>query len=462
MLISFTISNYRSFGEEETLTMVASNKITSHPDHRVPIGDTGQFALRSAVIYGANAAGKSNLVKAIGLGQRLVLNRGDRIRQIEPFGGDEFAGRPSMMEFRFLIASRVFIYGFDVHVSRVQSEWLAVIDGDNEVMIFERNEGGDTNICAEADAPFPHDRQMGYTLGKLRELPSRKEQLFLNRALAVPEEVLGPTLKSVIDWFAKDLVVLPAGSRTADLLEKLASEPRLREFCATFLRNVGTGIGDLAFSERRRPVREWERQWVEQYVKYGRPAYTYPWGGEDIDVRPIPDDPSAVIERQLVAAHPVQDNHFALPFSAESDGTQALLHLLPSIASSADESKVLVLDELDRSLHPMLTWEFLRFFSESCPGARKQLIATTHESFLLNQELLRRDEYWFCEKDIKQLSHIYSLAEFGIRNDLKLQKGYLQGRFGAIPLVGGMQELERLLECTQANESQDAPQDSPT
>lgn len=460
MLISFTVSNFRSIGEEATLTMIASNKITRHPEHRIQIGNTGQSVLRTAVIYGANAAGKSNLVKAMGLGQRMILNRGDRIRQVDPFGSLEYASKPSMIEFRFMIGDRVFIYGFDVLVNRVQGEWFAVMDGDNEVIVFERGEAGETIINKDASGLFPSD-QMLDTLTKLKELPSRKEQLFLNRALDVPDDFLGETLKSVIDWFAKDLIVLPPGSRTGDLLDRLAADPRLMEFCATFLRNVGTGIGHLLFNERKRPMRDWERPWLEQYVKYGRPAYPYPYGGDaDTDVRPIPDDPTSVMERQLVAAHPAPGSDFALPFSAESDGTQALLHLLPTIASSPSESRVLVLDELDRSLHPMLTWEFIRFFSESCEGARKQLIATTHESYLLNQELLRRDEYWFAEKDDRQQTHIYSLADFSLRNDLKLQKGYLQGRFGAIPVVGGMQALENLLECTSTGEEINAKEET--
>ena len=101
----------------------------------------------------------------------------------------------------------------------------------------------------------------------------------------------------------------------------------------------------------------------------------------------------------------------------------------------------------------MLCWEFIRFFSDSCPGACKQLIVTTHEAHLLNQELLRRDEYWFVEKDANQQSHLVPLSEFSIRNDLQLQKGYLQGRFGAIPVIGSMDELQRLLECPANGDS---------
>ena len=123
------------------------------------------------------------------------------------------------------------------------------------------------------------------------------------------------------------------------------------------------------------------------------------------------------------------------------------------VLSPSQQNKVVVIDELDRSLHPLICWEFIRFFSETRPGDRKQLIVTTHEAHLLNQELLRRDEYWFVEKDAAQQSRLVSLSDFNIRNDLQVQKGYLQGRFGRDPVIGAMDDLERLLNSPAAEAS---------
>jgi AAA15 family ATPase/GTPase len=104
----------------------------------------------------------------------------------------------------------------------------------------------------------------------------------------------------------------------------------------------------------------------------------------------------------------------------------------------------------------------VRFFSESCEGARRQLIVTTHEAHLLNQELLRRDEYWFVEKDERtQETRLVPLTDFRIRNDLKLERGYMMGRFGAIPIICGMRELEALLECTES-ENANAAETTPS
>ena len=119
---------------------------------------------------------------------------------------------------------------------------------------------------------------------------------------------------------------------------------------------------------------------------------------------------------------------------------------MPLLAAGNLSTKVFVIDELDRSLHPLICWEFIRLFSETATGARKQLIVTTHEAHLLNQELLRRDEYWFVEKGPDQQSRLVPLSEYKIRNDLQIEKSYLQGRFGAIPVIGSMAEIENLLD----------------
>jgi AAA15 family ATPase/GTPase len=160
-----------------------------------------------------------------------------------------------------------------------------------------------------------------------------------------------------------------------------------------------------------------------------------------------PDDPATVIRRNLASKHSIDGHDFSLSFDEESDGTQRFLHLLPALYHLKTRCKVFVIDELDRSLHPLLAHALLRFFVESCPGACQQLVVTTHETHLLDQDLLRRDEIWFAEKDPKQQTHLYSLTELKVRNDLRIEKSYLQGRFGAIPFVGGMEKLMQLVEC---------------
>jgi uncharacterized protein len=466
MLVSFSVSNFRSFGEEVTLNMVASNKLTAHSGHLVPISGTGKNLVRAAVLYGANAAGKSNLVRAISVAQQLIRGPRSHTAPAYPPSAVPFLlhgnkPRETSFEFRFLIENRVFVYGFDVFQGRFTSEWLALVvkPGADDVVLFQRKADGSAEIDSQSAARklFPNDAISFQTLLKLASLQLRNDQLLLNRATELPEAAQGSTLRAIIKWLTRDLVVIPVDYRTCDIVDRLKTDATFRKFCGRFLNKVGTGVGELDVNEIDREGQDYECKFLSEYP--GAPASFFGCGS-DTNIRLNPTNPTRVIVRQLMAFHAAGSNRFGLPFSEESDGTQSLLHLLPAIASPTEENTVIVIDELDRSLHPLICWEFIRFFSESCPGARRQLIVTTHEAHLLNQELLRRDEYWFVEKDDFQQSRLTSLSEYDVRNDLQLRKGYLNGRFGAIPMIGGMDELEKLLECRQ--EEVHAEENAPT
>lgn len=457
MLVSFSVSNFRSFGDEETLSMVASNKLKEHPEHLIPIGKTGKSVVRTGVLYGANAAGKSNLVRAMSFAQRMIgRERSNKVSNVETFRFCESTvPRPSTFEFQFLIDESVYVYGFDVSAKDIQEEWLTVVRDGNEQVIFERKGKHKPTIgdkrAAGSDA---HE-----ILHKVTSLPLRSDQLLLNRVLSLPEEVQGKSLRAVIKWLTHDLVVLRPDHRALDILDRIARDPEFKTFATLFMQSVGTGIGGFEIQEAERAANDIERQFLSR-VSNAPPN----WFGDafgragERDLRLKADDPSVVIDRRLLSSHTTDAGNVSLPFGEESDGTQQLLHLIPVLASPSDGGRVVVLDELDRSLHPILCWEFIRFFSESCPGAPRQLVVTTHEAHLLNQDLLRRDEYWFVEKDKRQQSRLVPLSDFNVRNDFKVERGYLQGRFGAIPIIGSMSALEELLQNRLKTEGGNATQ----
>ena len=467
MLVSFSVSNYRSFGEEVTLNMVASNKLTDHRHHLVPIGDTGRSLVRSALIYGANAAGKSNLVKAMEFARRLVgRQQQDRLPIAEAFRFQAGTARePSSFEFRFLIDGQVFAYGFDVARDRIVGEWLTLRKGDDDLVVFERDAPGRTKVGDAVPYLSKEDPDLAKTLNILRQLPLRHRQLFLNRVSSVPDEVQGKTLRSVVKWITEDFKVLEAEHRSCDLLHRLHSDEAFRRFSEEFLRDVDTGITGLRFREAERECTEYEREFMSACSDDDDEAgYEMFECTGDMDVRLKPGDPSKVIIRTLLAEHRTPGRSFLLPFSEESMGTQQLLHFMPVLFRSKEENNVVVIDELDRSLHPLICWEFVKFFSAFCPGARTQLIVTTHEAHLLDQELLRRDEYWFVEKDEKQQSQLVPLSDFNVRKDLQVRKGYLDGRFGGVPVFGTLGGLREQLECQmgcKSSEGADAAQETP-
>jgi uncharacterized protein len=441
MLISFSVSNFRSFGEEQTLSMVASNKITDHPEHLVPIPGTPNSALRAAVLYGANAAGKSNLVRAMAAAQSIIKDPVTGL-STEPFRfNSQSLKKPSSFEFRFLMKDEFFVYGFDVNQEQgIESEWLSVLKNGDDRLIFERDREGKTTVTSEIASLFPGDMTMGILIPTLASLPLKPSQLFLNRADSLPQDSQGTTLRGILRWLTQDLLILLPDHRVFDILERLAADENLRSLTETFLRCVGTGINELAFGTRE----------IDRRSEHSMPrslGFSRRTNMEGLwDFKPKPGEPGRWIQRRLYAKHTLPDESPAtLAFSEESDGTQQLLHLMPVLASDKSGTKVVVIDELDRSLHPLICWEFIRLFTQTAPGAHKQLIVTTHEAHLLNQELLRRDEYWFVEKDEKQQTQLVSLSDFKIRNDLQIEKGYLHGRFGGIPIIGSTAALEKLL-----------------
>lgn len=429
--------------------MVASNRLDDHPTHLIPIGDTGKSVLRSAVIYGANAAGKSNLVKAMAFAQSIIKD-GEKSTLKRDFLQfrflDRFDSAPTSFEFRFLIKDCVFIYGFDISGKlEIEAEWLATQKGDDEVTLFERTSEGKATVGKSFSKLFPTDKISLKTLRILTNLPLRSDQLLLNRIQDLPLESQGQTILSIINWLTQNLVVLRPDYRMNNINDILAGNEKLKCLAEGFLNRVGTGVGGLTFHEIER-----EASLYNGFLEEGRRHFY------DLDYRLKEDDPNMVIVRVLFSTHSTQTGGCVLPFAEESDGTQQLLHLLPVLAGPANGEKVIVIDELDRSLHPLICWEFIRFFSESAPSAHKQLIVTTHEAHLLNQDLLRRDEYWFVEKDEQQQSRMVSLCDFKVRNDFQVEKGYLQGRFGAIPMIGGMADLEKLIETPAQGETEHA------
>ena len=461
MLVSFSVSNFRSFGEEVTLNMVASNKLTDHLHHRVPIAETGQHLVRSAVLYGANGSGKSNLIKAMAFAQQMISGQqSDRFSGVDYF---RFKGssrsEPSSFEFRFLLGQKVFAYGFDLISYRVDSEWLTLVKGDDDSVIFERDAEGAVVVGPAARKWHGDDRMLVSTLDLLAKLSVRPHQLFLNLLGSFPDATTGATLASIIQWLTKDLVILDPVPRTCDILDRLDQDANFRGFAEQFLNRVDTGIGTLTFEKTRRKSRDYSRdvyKVAEDSVEYNYNAAGF---SDDSDEIPDPNDPTKVIVRRLQANHDVAGKSFSLPFGEESQGTQQLLHYLPILSAAGGRSTVVVIDEFDRSLHPLLCEELIRFFSEHHQRVSTQLIVTTHEVQLLSQDLLRRDEYWFVEKDQTQQSRLVSLSDFNVRNDLQVRKGYLQGRFGAIPVIGNTDELNRLINC-ESEGNNDATQET--
>lgn len=423
MLLSLTVKGYRSFQVEQTLSLIANNRYTDHADHlkTLPVGE--ERLLPVLALYGANGAGKSNLIQALAHLRLLVM--GKARPQLTPFMFQ--SGQDISIEIQFLSENTVFLYGVIGADDRLREEWLYLRAGTRWIPLFERE---DNRVELGEACPAPSER-----LKALRTIGAKPHQTFLR---FVDEELSdggdsGPELRSALDWFKRLKIILPSSLHSL-LPLALTDNPDLRSRMSEVLSRVATGVSRLEVTERELDPTELE----SMRFPWSRLPQDVPSGDVILSrngrVYRMPDGQSRVLESSLHLHHPFGAG--TIPFSPEdeSDGTHRLLHLLPALLPDpdADQGSVIVVDEIDRSLHPQLSKHLIRRFIAD--GGARQLIFTTHDLNLLDLDVLRRDEIWFVEKR-DAASDLYSLADFKIRKDLSIDRAYLQGRFGAVPPV---------------------------
>lgn len=439
MLLSFTVANFRSFREEQTLSMVAWKSLTDHPDHGVAVPGTDLRVLPIAVFYGANGAGKSNLVKALKFAVGLI-KEGVAPKApvpVQPFrlGGTE--GQPSKFELRFLSGDKVFGYGFELVAEEVRAEWLDLYEGETAHPLFER-QAEEAGPRLEISDRLRADSEKVAALGKVGV---RRNQLFLSTVLeSVESEDQGRFIQGVIIWINL-MHSVEADDHYEDFAAFIALRPEARQFVAEYLRDSDTGVSGLktrALPLGRR-LGEDIRDSALARLKAGERQVRIPMGdGENLYVGL--NENQELAEFEVETLHQTPHGEVSMAFKDQSDGTKRLAELLPLVRMT-NHIFLLVIDEIDRSLHPILAQKFIESFLRLTRNETTQLIVTTHETQLLNLKLLRRDEIWFAEKDPSGATHIYPLADFPVREDAQVAEGYLQGRYGAIPFLGPLKHL---------------------
>jgi uncharacterized protein len=407
MLIEFSVGNYRSFKEVVTFSMVAAPIVVGDS----PINGNNLFLatkeiklLKSAAIYGANASGKSNLVLAISFMKEFAINSvvGSRITsEIETESYQlniESEREPSYFEMVFIIGTARYRYGFEVDRHSVKSEWLYQTLRTKESQLFDR-ENSKIKVFGK------------FSEGRLLENKTRKNALFLS----VAAQFNGDIATDVVDWFNElnifnnlddddydnlTIEALMEGHRTQDLIDLVTS--------------LDLGIKDIQMIET-----------------------------------PIPEVPG-VIAYEVKTAHwkydaeenRVDTEYFELNKN-ESAGTQKLFNISGLLINILQTGEILIVDELDARLHPLISCAIVKLFNSPITNPRNaQLIFTTHDTNLLSANMFRKDQIWFTEKDRYGATDLYSLVEYEIPDDAPFEQDYIAGKYGAIPFIG---DLNRLL-----------------
>ncbi len=444
MLVRISISNMLSFRDEAELSLVASTE-RGHSSHTNTVG-TGKSheLLRLALLYGPNAAGKSNFVHAIAQIQKLIQHGTDPNEPtgISPFKLDASCRQsPSRFECTFVVSGTMFTYGIVVDGTVIHEEWLfaeELLRGKRERMVFERaTEGGESKITS-GRLLIDETKQGRQFLIHVAE-GTRRNQPFLTE-LVLRNVTLA---KTVWRWLTDSLVLIGPASSYGPLIQRAVGDDRFVSFLSDSLRSMNTGIFRLdvesvVASESFLPagMTSNEFRWVMDALGDGESIIRHGLGGSRTLIRKKATDEFLVETIQSVhRGSSGEDVRFDI--SEESDGTRRMIDLLPVLLDQQAGRRVFIVDELDRSLHTHLVRWFLdRFLSEGAPDA--QIIATLHDTNILDQSLIRRDETWLIEKDENGASDLYSLVDFNIRNDLALEGAYLNGRFGAVPFSSNL------------------------
>lgn len=432
MLIRFKISNYCSFKEEQELSMTPG-RTEGNGCHILPI--EGFPLLRSSAIYGANASGKSNLIKALNSMKRFIVFDEkiptDRYHRPDP----EMTDTPSYFEMELEIDGTAYSYGFDYVISeqRIEDEWLfrLSLEGDNEI-IFTRV-GKHINHSFEGSDKQKLDVYAEDTSG-------HDDRLFLNvmgRRVRPNDGGLG-VFNDIYDWFKNDLVFIDTDFPFSP---EIPVSDRELENVNRIMSTFGTGVNNIAY-DRKDGLEEFIPQSLMDALRrdlsQGKGQAALNIGSTryaSVNGYRAYMENGRVVFDEIVYRH--NGDRISFRPDEESDGTRRLYGLLASVFMGK-ANRTYIIDELDTSLHPQLTYRFVKMFLEDPSSGSSQIIFTTHESFLMDFSLLRRDEIWFIEKSSDGSSKIYSLEDFNERNDRRVEKAYREGRYGGVPLFSSL------------------------
>ena len=430
MLIEFSVANYRSIRERQTLSLVAGPD-SAHVRRNVVRRDGEALGLlRSMVIYGANASGKSNLLRAIETLRQLVQNSGPAYQKGQPLPVTPFlfarasAGEPTEFELIFIADDGVrYHYGCVVSPQRVLKEWLVAYPSGRAQRWFEREAAAGNDAQRWWFGPnFKGERGQR----KVWQALTRDNALFLSSALQLNNAQLRPAF----GWITQKLIVLVPGIGLNPFLSlELLGQEEGRAQIMRFMQAADIGIDGLELHEEDAVAQQ--------------PAAALPPGTLRIHFETgSPPGSAPVVQKQfrVVTVHKRcdSDENVALDLGEESDGTQKLFEFTGGWLRALERGATLFVDELDRSLHPHMTRFLVSLFHGHSNDKGAQLVFTTHDTTLLDADLLRRDQVWFIEKDRQGASHLYPLLDYSPRKDEALERGYLKGRYGAIPFIGNL------------------------
>ncbi len=423
MLLAFRARNFRSLRDEQELSLIADS--TDEPEQSLlQVPKSKLKAVRSSAIYGGNASGKTNVLQAISFVDRAVEDSHRAWESGGPIPITQFAlegsrSTTSSFEIDFVVDDQQFQYGFSLDPARIHEEWLYAFPFGKHQLWFKRQQG----------RSFEFGRKLVGT-NKSIEALVRDNSLYLSAAAQNNHE----QLTKIYRWFKDNFFMLKPAAQGAGTIHtaRLCQDEASRKAVTDLLRFADLGIADIKIVET---------ELDEKLLKVANVI------AREMN-EPLPANFGKGLPQLSFSHKGMNGDRYSISSEDESNGTMALFSMLHKVLRALKNGSVLLIDELDASLHPNLARQLVALFNnpETNPHGA-QFIFTTHNVDLIDPELLRKDQIWLVEKSVEGRSRLYPLTDFSTRKDQNIRRGYLQGRFGAVPILDPL-----LIPTTDAQE----------
>lgn len=450
MFVQFKVGNFLSFKNPVTFSMVGYPPIKEHefdknfcnvfddPSAKIKL-------LKSAVIYGANGSGKSNLLAAMGFFKSFILSSSNNSQATDEINvkrflfSSETEDEPSYFEMIFFIGDTRYRFGFEADRQKIYSEWLFSLKNESsskETKLFTR------------EFQAISSNKIFFKEGIGLENRTRDNALFLSTVAQLNGEIA----TKILTWIKPNFNLLNLDQNPLSYtVNKFQKEEKFKQFVVEFFKSIQIGFENVEIVEEIRGIEKSLRnnipdqlkEEVESVISALQNLQNKAKNSDDIKVESKGISINTLHKKFDISGQ--FQKYESLDFGLESKGTQKLFALLGPIYDTIQNNRVLIIDELDSRLHTLLTIELINFFHLKS-NKNAQLIFASHDTNLLRKDIFRRDQIWFAEKDKFGATDLYSLVEYKVnqvtvRNDASFEKDYLAGKYGAIPFLGDLQKF---------------------
>lgn len=410
-LLRLRFANILSFKDEQEIFFTAESKYTNTPTNYIrneaAIGE--EMITPVTAFYGANASGKSNIIRVLNDVVALLLNRMDKKPSSDfykPFAlSDETLDKPSLIELDFSLENKRYILSMTFNKEGILTENLIEYEQKEKNILYKREKGKlvktDKNIISKFDMALTETSLQKRSDLLVLDILDTRGLAYIHKIFEALKEITKITFANIIATYLN----------IDDLAEKLYNSPKLLEQVTAFIKFADMGV---------------------------------------VGIKVLKNEPQSTNKYKILFEHKGKDGKlYDMPMDEESAGTSQFTKYLITFIPSLLEGGIFVVDELEENLHTMMLAKLVEMFNvPSINKGRAQLIFTTHDTSILKSDILKRDEIWFVEKNEEGCSEVYPLTEFkAIREGFNYEKGYLEGRFGAIPYLGDIKELEAILNA---------------